>query len=93
MRRNRAANLQSAPDRSFIIDLEENHISLLQRMRRRGMTFSGRESDEERLNLLQLYVAGLVTQKTDRHQSICIHWGITVRGRAAVRAAELRLNW
>lgn len=49
--------------------LSKEHSDLLKRMKRSPLTLSGQEDDKERLCLLQLYAAHLVTLRASRGQS------------------------
>lgn len=62
-------------------------VSLLARLRWRALVFSGRESDDERLAMLQLYAAGLVSPFAGDREAEILEWRITERGRTARRAS------
>ncbi|MCC0808099.1 hypothetical protein FPV16_18095 [Methylobacterium sp. W2] len=90
--RQRLVPFDFASSRSLIVDLTSEHLSFLQRMRRKGIVLSGRENNTERLSLLQLYVAGFVKPKPDRVFGTNTEWRITTRGRAAMSGSELRFT-
>lgn len=71
------------------MDLTHEQLTLLQRLRRRRLVFSGQETDAERLAILQLYTARLVDQARSRKKS-AMEWRITDVGRATLRSLKSR---
>lgn len=65
-------------------ELTADQTVLLKRMKRAPVAFSGYESDDLRLAMLQLYLAGLVDQSRNSTNPSVIAWRITRRGRVAL---------
>ena len=61
---------------------------LLARLMVRPLTFSGNETDEERLAMLQLYTAKLVMQGGKLYRPGVMEWHLTAEG--AEKAKALR---
>jgi hypothetical protein len=70
------------------VDLTLAQLQLLTRLQRGSLTFTGAETDDERLAMLQLLIAGLVAQDPDQARDAAIKWCITIAGRAAIRSAQ-----
>ena len=63
------------------MDLSDDQQRLLRRLLTGPVIFSGEETDEERLAMIQLFIAGLVDQRTDLKGARNIEWQVTPRGR------------
>jgi hypothetical protein len=63
------------------MNLSDDQTTLLRILVRRPLAFTGAETNEVRLAMLQLLTAGLVVQKPIRVGSPQIEWRITPRGR------------
>ena len=61
------------------MDLSDDQQRLLKLLLASSLVFSGDETDEERLAMLQLFIAGLV-ESIDPRGSRHIEWQITTRG-------------
>lgn len=72
-------------DQLVNVVLTAEQTALLARMKRAPIVFSGFETDEQRLAMLQLYVARLVDQSKNSADTGAIAWKITQRGRVAAR--------
>lgn len=70
------------------VELTDEQIALLRRLRKRPVVFTGRESDEERLAMLQLYAARLVIQVTNPGKQNAMEWHITGRGLSLSRSFD-----
>ena len=72
--------------RPMRMDLSPAQISLLQRLQRGPITFSGAELDDDRLAMLQLYIAGLVAQVSRQATDNPIKWCIAPLGSKTLRS-------
>lgn len=70
------------------MDLSPAQISLLKRLQRGPVTFSGAESDDDRLAMLQLYIAGLVSQASKQATNNPIKWCIAPLGSKTLRSLQ-----
>lgn len=66
------------------MDLSDEQQGMLRRLLKGPLVLSGGETDEARLAMLQLLIAGLV-QSADPRGSRLIEWQITPRGRGEIR--------
>ncbi|OAH26213.1 hypothetical protein AX289_21930 [Methylorubrum populi] len=64
--------------------LSEDQRKLLLQLKRSALSFTGCETDAQRLAMLQLYMAGLVTQSTRPEHRQELTWMITCKGEACV---------
>lgn len=70
------------------MDLSPAQISLLKRLQRGSLTFSGAEPDDDRLAMLQLYIAGLVSQVSRQAINDPIKWCIAPLGSKTLRSLQ-----
>ena len=66
------------------MDLSDDRQRLLRRLLIGSLVFSGNETDEACLAMLQLFIAGLV-ESIDPRGSRHIEWQITSRGRHEIK--------
>ena len=67
------------------MDISEVHLALLLRLQRGPVTFSGVETADEQLGMLQLYTLKLVVQVTNRKKRGAMEWHLTVEGERTLR--------
>jgi hypothetical protein len=70
------------------VNLTPAQLQLLTCLQRSPLTFTGSETDDERLAILQLLIAGLVAQDLDQARDAAIRWRITTAGSAAIQSAK-----
>ncbi|GEP05189.1 hypothetical protein [Methylobacterium oxalidis] len=70
------------------MNIDGVQLALLLRLRRGAVTFTGVETADEQLAMLQLYTLKLVVQVTNRKKRGAMEWHLTTEGRQLVR--ELR---
>lgn len=68
------------------MELSPAQISLLKRLQRGPLMFSGAEPDDDRLAMLQLYIAGLVSQVLRQATNDTIKWCIAPLGSKTLRS-------
>lgn len=67
-----------------MLKMTESQRLLLLNLQKRAVVFSGAETDDERLAMLQLYAKGYVTPLTSRMKRDAMEWRITNAGRKAL---------
>ncbi|KAB1074605.1 hypothetical protein [Methylobacterium planeticum] len=67
------------------MDLSEDQCRLLRRMRKGVTIFSGFETPDEQLAMLQLYTAKLVVQLSNRYRRGVMEWRLTPEGERIAR--------
>lgn len=68
------------------MDLSEDQCRLIRRMRTGVTVFSGFETADEQLAMLQLYSAKLVVQFSNRYRRGVMEWRLTPEGERIARA-------
>lgn len=72
--------------RPMRMDLSPAQIGLLERLQKGPVTFSGAEPDDDRLAMLQLYIAGLASQVSRQAIHSPIKWCIAPLGNKMLRS-------